>query len=286
MPVINGTALGVSIMDGYSGYPTPATYTSIKVYGGAIIDHVHIKNVIMSETDISNLQLYVAPTWDGNTIFLANFENTLNGGNITGLVNPITNWKVLRRKTTETSFATLATLPSTSTSYIDATAEPNVTYIYQVLATNATEISEPLQNTLESNFFNCLLCNLDGTIAFIFDLELDFSGLQENVAFQIYEGYNKYPTISVGDRRYKTGEVSAILADSYGNGEIVQTVEYIKMFTDFIGNGQPKIFKDRKGNVLKVMTTGGVKQDPFDIRIGTQPYRVWFQFTEIGEVNG
>lgn len=286
MPVINGVALGISMLNAYAGYPVPSAYTSIKVYGGNIIDHVHIKNIELTTTDINNLQLYVSPTWDGNTILLANFANTLNAGNITGLVNPITTWILQRRKTTETTFTTLATLPSTATQYIDATAEPNVEYVYQVLATNATEISEPLVNTLNSSFFNCVLSSLDGTEAYIFDLNLDFSGLEENTSYQIYEGYDTYPSFSFGDRKYVTGDVSAILASDYSADGITQTVDYIKSFSTFINNKQEKIFKDRKGNVIKVVTTGGIKQSPLNIGIGQQPYIVSFNFTESGVVNG
>jgi hypothetical protein len=286
MPVINGIALGVSILNSYAGYPIPATYTGIKVYGANIIDHVHIKNVLLTQTEIANLQLYTAPVWDGNTILLANFANNFNAGNITGLVNPITTWVFQRRKTTETTFTTLATLPSTTTQYIDATAEPNVDYIYQVLAKNATEISEPLVNTLSSNFYNCVLSSLDGSEAYIFDLNLDFGGLQEVVAFQQFDGYNEFPSFSFGEMKYREGDVEAILASDYSGIELIQTVDYLKAFSAFINNKQEKIFKDRKGNVLKVVTTGGVKQAPLNIAIGAQPYTVNFNFKESGVING
>lgn len=286
MPIINGLALGAVVFGGVNSPPSSNTYTQIKVYGQAIIDHIKIQNIEKTVSDIQALQNYTIPIWDGNTIFLAKFENTLNAGNITNLTNPILNWVVKRRKSTETTFTTLATLPVGTKEYVDATTEPNVEYVYNIIATNDTEASEPLENTLSSYFYNSIIMDVDGTVAYVFDLNLDFDGYENVVAQQIYEGFNKYPAYSFGKRDYKTGTVTAILSSEYSSSGITQTVDYIKSFNTFINNGNLKIFKDRKGNVLKVVTTGGVKQKPVNIGITEQPYEITFNFTEVGEVNG
>lgn len=285
MPIINGTALGVVVLDGVYSSPTASLYNQIKVYGQAIVDHIKIQNVEKTVTEIQNLVPYATPIWDGNTIFLAKFENTLNAGNITNLTNPILNWVVTRRKSTETSFTKLATLPVNITTYTDSTAEPNVQYIYNITGTNDTEASEPLENTINSVFYNCIIMDVGGTEAYVFDLNLEFEGYENQVAQQKYEGFNQYPAFSFGERDYKEGTVTAILASEF-DVDVTQTIDYIKKFNVFINNGNEKIFKDRKGNVLKVVTTGGVKQKPLNVAISQQPYEITFNFTEVGVVNG
>lgn len=309
--------MGISALLGYVGYPVSTSYTNIKVYGQNIVQYVHVKNVESTTDDIQNMQLYVTPSWGVNTLLLAKFENNLDGGNISGLTSPLLNWNIFRRKTNETSFTFLKSLPATATSYIDATAEPNVGYVYQAIASNDTELSTPIQNGLLSSFYNCVIASLDGSKAYIFDYNLEFDGYENETAYQRYDGYDKYSSYSFGKRDFKTGNVTAILADIYSNGvytggfnydsgflynngldyadefianlqsyQISQFPDYIKEFNDFINNGEYKIFKDRKGNVLKVVTTQGVKQSPLNIAIGQQPYMISFHFEESGEVNG
>lgn len=283
MPVMNGMVLGVVVLAQAISSPVPVMYNSIKVFGQSIVDYIQIQNIEKSESDIPNLKLYDTPIWDGNTIMLANFENTLNAGNVTSLTNPILNWVVQRRKTTDTSFTTLATLDVSQKSYVDTTLEPNVEYIYQIIATNDTEQSEPLVNMLDSVFYNSVLSDLEGTIAYVFDFNLDFDGFENEVAYQRYDGFSKNSAYSFGKRDFRFGSATAILSSSFS--DVTQTIDFIKTFTQFINNGQPKIFKDRKGNVLKVVTTGGVKQKPLSIAIGEQPYEISFNFEEVGEVN-
>lgn len=283
MPVMNGMVLGVVVLAQAISSPVPVMYNSIKVFGQSIVDYIQIQNVEKLESDIPNLKLYDTPIWDGNTIMLANFENTLNAGNVTSLTNPILNWVVQRRKTTDTSFTTLATLDVSQKSYVDTTLEPNVEYIYQIIATNDTEQSEPLVNMLDSVFYNSVLSDLEGTIAYVFDFNLDFDGFENEVAYQRYDGFSKNSAYSFGKRDFRFGSATAILSSSFS--DVTQTIDFIKTFTQFINNGQPKIFKDRKGNVLKVVTTGGVKQKPLSIAIGEQPYEISFNFEEVGEVN-
>lgn len=278
--------LGYMPLQGGSFMPTPSAYTGLKVFGECIIDNIRVSNYTMTDAEIGLIDFNITPPWvAGKTIFLATFDySNLVGGNVIGLLSPILNWVVQRKKTTDITFTTLATLPVGSISYVDSTAEPNTSYTYQLLATNETEISEPLVNTIDSDFYNSIIMDVDGTDVYIFDANLDFSGFSNEVATQRYDGYNKYSAYAFGNRDFKTGDVSAIIHSGI-TGSITQTIDYVKAFNEFINNGKQKIFKDRKGNVLKVVTTGGVKQVPVDLAIGEQPYMVSFHFEEVAEVN-
>lgn len=287
MPIINGTTLGVSYFDGFSGYPSPRAYTGLKIFGGAIyFDHVHVKNRSTTLAELEAMKVYDVPPWTIDTILLANFRNTPNCGNVTGLASPVENWVVQRRDANSDKFITLDVLTSEKTSFIDTKVESDKSYVYQVLAINATEVSEPLVNTLESSFFNCVLMNLDGSVYYLFDMALDFSGYASEIATQRFDGYNQYSSYYFGERNFKTGDVTALMSNTCTDNGIDQSIDFIKGFDSFINNKEPKIFKDRKGNAIKVVTNGGVKQAPLDIKIGQQPYLISFHFEEVGDLNG
>lgn len=287
MSIINGFAMGVSALLKFMGYPSPSAYNNIKVYGSNTIDYIHIKNVEMTEAEMLATPYYIDPTWDGNTIFLALFQMNLNGGNITGLVNPITEWEVQRKKSTETAYKTIALLPSTSTSFLDLTTESGVVYNYQIFATNDTEISEPLSNNLNSEFYSHVLIDAVTNVAVVFDLNLEFDGYGQETAMQRYDGYDKYSTYSFGERRFKTGSARAIVSDNLTiDYELVQTIDYLKTVDEFLNNGNDKIMKDRKGNAIRVKTINGMTQTPLNISISQQPYVISFDFEECGEIDG
>jgi len=284
--IIGSILLGSTVLTYPNIPPSVAVYNNLKVYGGGIVDHIHVKSTPIILAEMQTLPLYTPPVWDGETVFLANFQNSLTGGTSTTLSNPLESWTINRRKTTESAFTQLASLPATAKDYFDITAEPNCTYIYQVLGVNATEISEPLENTLVSSFFNTLLIDPSTGLTFIFDINLDFSGYENETAHERYDGYNKFSTHTFGKRNFRTGDVKAIISEDMLVDGIVQTTQYLKTFQDFVNNGNEKILKDRKGNVLKVVTTGGVQQEPLNVGIAQQPYSVSFHFEEVGEVNG
>lgn len=287
MNIINGIAMGVSALLGYMGFPVSSAYTNIKVYGQNIVDYVHIKNVEMTEAEMLATPLYIDPTWDGNTIFLALFQNNLNGGNITGLVNPILNWEVQRKKESETVYKTIAILPSTATGYIDLTVEPNVVYNYQIFATNDTEVSEPLANNLDSKFYNHIIIDTETGTAIVFDNNLEFSGYTQEVSYETYVGYNKFPAFSFGNRRYRTANASAYVGECIEvDNEFIQTVDYLNTIDNLINKTSDKIMKDRKGFVLRGKTVGGITETPMNVAIPDQPYIVSFNFVESGEVDG
>lgn len=279
--------LGYQQLQSVAPTPIPSGYSGLKVFGECEIDNIHFVNYTMTDEQVSEIDYTITPTWNSNkTIFLATFDRLdLKAGNVIDLNDPILNWILQRRKSTETNFTTLATLPASTISYVDTLTESNVSYVYQLLATNDTEVSEPLVGNLDSSFYNSIIMDVEGTMVYLFNLNLDFNGYTNEVAFQRYDGYNKYSAYSFGDRNFKIGDVSAII-DNSTSGGILQTIEYIKSFNDFINNGKEKIFKDRKGNALRVVTTGGVTQAPLDLAISEQPYIVSFHFEEIGDING
>lgn len=287
MNIINAVAMHVTAMLKFGGYPTKSEYTSLVVEGGHIYDYIQIKNTELTTAEMLSYQKYVDPLWDGNTLALATFRNNFSAGNVDNIVNPLTNWIVQRKKSTESVYTTLAVVGADAVSFMDLTVESGYTYEYQIIAINETELSDPLFNTLNSSFFNHLLIDPTTGMAVVFDANLEFDGYTEEVAYETYDGYNRYPAHSIGKRRYKIGSAKALVHENMCvDNELVQTIDYLKTLDDFINNGNNKIMKDRKGNVLLVKTLDGMTQNPLNVGLSQQPYEISFNFVEVGEVDG
>lgn len=283
--ILKGNILGLSVLSGFTAFPQPSAYTNIEIYGNSIVDNVQVKNVLISETEIINLpSIPTEPVFDGYTLMLATFNNgNLNAGNA-NVSYPITGWDLFRRKSDEQVFTKLITTGANVGTYIDNRVEPNATYIYELFGFNATERTAPIVATIESSYYNWVLSSIDGTINYIFDLNLNSDGFDNAVASNIYDGYGKYSKVTQGIRDYRTGKIEAIVASQVTDTGIVQTVEFIDGLRSFINNGEEKILKSRKGDVLRVATNKGMESKVLSDAIGQQPYVVGFEFIEVGDL--
>ncbi|MEW3870218.1 hypothetical protein, partial [Pseudomonas aeruginosa] len=73
--------------------PTKRTYERIDFYGESIVDSIHIKKELLSDSDIINKT--TQPVYDEKTVLLGNMEDTLEAGSITWFVdNPLTSYKI------------------------------------------------------------------------------------------------------------------------------------------------------------------------------------------------
>lgn len=288
MSFLSGYALGVSALNYFNQTPPiPTEYQSIKFYGNngtyTLLDNIHLRSTVLTDTEVASLDVLETPLWTSDTLLLATFDETLSAGNITNIINPITNFDIYRRKSTESKFIKLATLPVTDTDYIDATLESGSTYVYNIVAKNTTEASEPLQVSLDSDFYLWAIIDPDTFETHVFNFNLESNAFNNEIAYKRFDGYGKYSTHMFGDRDFLTGNISAIASSNCGT--IEQSVDYVHSLRTFINNGKTKILKSRKGQALKVITHN-FKSEILDDAIGEQPYIVSFDFEEVGVLNG
>ena len=78
--------------------PAKQVYNESYFYGECVIDDVHLRDY--EATDSELLAITTEDEWDENSIYLFQFEDTLEGGSIiTGLTSPITQYIIRRRIT-------------------------------------------------------------------------------------------------------------------------------------------------------------------------------------------
>lgn len=284
MSYLGGTIVGVSTFEGIASIII-GDYTSSELYGGSsCFDNVRLINRKLSDAEFDALVLGETPLWTPETLMLATFDDSdLNAGNITGLTSPVTGYELFRKTEDELSFIKIADLPSTASSYVDITALPNVTYIYDLIATNEDERSNPIEGSITTNFYGIYLIDPITYKTYIFDLNLGFDTLNSEMAYQRYDGYNKFSGHSFGKRNFITGSISAIVDEYTTSNQFTQTADFVKELQDFINNGEYKILKTRKGEIFKVHTMNFSSQ-VLNSAITAQPYSISFNFEQIGEV--
>lgn len=285
--ILGGFLLGANILSGFNAFPQKTAYTSLRVYGNNIVDNIHVKNRLLLDSELDNYpSIPTTPIWDGYTIMLATFnDGTLSGGNSGAISSPITSWDLFRRKTTEQTLKKLTTVNASVGSFVDNTAEPNQSYIYELFGYNATERTSPIvSDIVESKYYNWVLSSMDATKNYIFDLNLSSTGLNNEVASERYDGYSKYSQFTQGQRDFRTGTIQAIVVSQVTDTGLDQTVEFLETLRAFINDGEPKILKSRKGHIMKIVTPNGMSMSILNDAISQQPYEISIEFSEVGEI--
>jgi hypothetical protein len=256
------------------------TYSGFTFKGNGTIDAAHLRNIELTDVEILNIS--TVELFGANSIFLANFENTLQAGNYVTLSKPIASWKIARRKTTEFSPAIIATLDKTITTYTDFTQANNVSYEYQFspIADDGTE-GTPILSIAESNFFGWFLCSTDSTKVYKFDMEITSDAIMLNMDQKVFEGFSQFPTVRTGVRKYHSGGLKT-MPYQYNGNNISVDYTLLTSIQDFISDGTTKVLKNTKGDLFYVQTS----QFQYQYRdtIGEQPMDISFKFTEVAGV--
>lgn len=274
------------------------SYNKVILHGESYIDYLWIKNKIDTQAEIdSTLANTYKPEWDNNTLLLANFDNSINGGNVKSLKDDVLYWQIYRKRPEDTVLTFICRVPVSQYQLLDFNVLNNTEYQYTIFAETETTISAPFEQVgyTRTNWWNWSLLGLqestdkglyyvDSSNIWLFDTELTSSGLDQNVAQYIMDNFTRYPSVSSGKRNYMSGSVTAFLSNvDISTGKYQDTVEQYNAFVEFIANPTPKLLKDRKGNGW-IVSTNGVNGQYID-ESPQQITKVSFSFTQLDDVN-
>jgi len=263
----------------------PVTYSNIKIYGASVIDDVHLLDYEMTSTQIAQLDFYVEPEWDDNTLLLAKFNDNLNGGNITYLPALIDKWIVSRREINESKFTKIDEIDvSNAKEYTDYEVYSNTSFIYNITPVAGDYMGTPLQTEpvpvkLESWF----LLSLDASTIYNMCFNFKSTTMNLNESVTQNETFGKYDLLSKGNRSFDSSHIQFIPSQSNNNNEIVQPVSYINDFESFIKNTEIKLLKSPKGEIWKVITYG-FNKSLFSDSDYNQTYIVDFDWIEVQDI--
>jgi hypothetical protein len=268
-------------------------YDKVSLIGSGVFDAVHVKNKLLSDDDI--LDLDTVEYFGTDSVFLANFEGNFEAGNYSSFSKPITKWRIRRRKFGRFTPVLLSEFAVSSTEYIDYLQANRTNYEYQVspVSDDGTE-GAPIITINQSDFFGWYLCSLDNETIYKFDLNIESDSIVLNMDTKLFEGFTKYPIMRQGKRKFHSGGLrtmpyrisvgglSGWYEMPYGSsGEMEINNELLRLVEEFISNGETKLLKNTSGDIFKVQTSDFTYQ--YMDTISEQPYTINFRWTQVGD---
>lgn len=265
--------------------PLKRGYSTVKFLGNSTVDDIHAQNDVLTNSEI--LGITTERTWNLDTLFLAQFENTLEAGNLTNLGLPITSWRIKRKKPSDSLYTQIAEIPFSNfqSFYYDYTMENNQEYTYAIFPTSNGTEGTGLEATGMSDFFGYTLTEYTSTSAtptsFLFDADLETSDITTKQDYKIYEnGYTAKPAFRFGTREYIDMEITT-MPYSINGEEIVVDSTLLQSIRAFINNKEPKVLNHSSGITYAKVITTDFRVKYMD-KIESQPYQISFRITEVG----
>lgn len=273
--------------------PEPVGYNKTTLFGEQYTDYIWTIKKIASSVEIDNTRPYnYKPSWSEDTVLLANFDNTLNGGSIETLNENIISWSIYRKKTDETKLDLVASIDGTKDFIIDYNVANQTEYQYYIFPETENTVGDPMiSDSVTTNWWNWSLIDIkksntenlyyvDIDNIWTFDLSIDSGSMTQNLDKQIYLGFTQFPKSSTGNRDFLSGQLNCLIG-KVKNANYTDTIKMQSDFRNCIKNGNEKILKDRKGNIFLIDTTGN-SFSTMDI-VKEQAVTIGFTWNQIGD---
>ena len=232
--------------------------------------------------------------WDYLTVMDANFNGTLEAGNVGYLIQNIDGIKVKRRIVGEYDWITLKYLTieelSDSLSFVinDYFNQNNVKYEYAFVPVTQDIEGNYISNTIDSKFNGVFICDTDTIYKFYAGVKYGTGQRVQKIG--VFEPLGRqYPVVvSNALLNYETGSFEGTVI----NNDFMQTrkfdrfkmVQERKSLLDFLTNKKAKILKDWNGNMWLMFITDNPSIDYMnDSSMGIA--NVSANWTEIGDAN-
>ena len=261
------------------------------------INNIKLLNAIFDHFNVtSNVSTPVSTTipteWDYDTIIDADFNGSLDAGNVDFLAEQISAIKIKRRIKGDFNWITLQTIPVNSVEdltfvFNDLLNKNNVTYEYALVPIIEDVEGEYIINSILSRFNGVFIGDAQ-TIYKLF-YEVEYGNNTRNQQVGIFEVLGKQFPIFVanGELSYESGSVTATIVneDFQQNGinrtAITQLKDSIK---DFLTNKKAKILKDWNSNEWLCIVNSNIDIN-YKERYGMGIPSITFNWTQIGDAS-
>lgn len=284
---LKGAAVKKAVLSaGIYDLPSPSEYDEIVFYGqadGCVIDRVYGTNATTTSVVIDEYASFSKSLlWDENTYLLCEFNNSLSGGNISGIENPIEYWNIYRVNSTNDEIKCVGKVSSDKNEFNDYTPVRGNTYKYWVIGRNSDEISSPIiTNDVVSDYWGWYLIDPDNDTCYAFNLAQEGGDVSQSETVNEYVTNQKFKVWSRGKLNSLQGSVSAVVYESLC--DYTQTIDFIDSIREFILSDRPKIIKDNKGYVFYAFCYGLTMND-YAAGAEEVPKSISFEFEKSREV--
>lgn len=257
-------------------------FSTLKINGNCDVNYTWSKKAYLTTEYVESIAqngIYI-PEWDGDTIMLATFSNTLNASNISGTIY---GYLIHRQKSNETVRYKIAEVNSTITNIKDFNIGNRATYQYFItpiyMNDGVKSLGEPiLTDSIQTDFNSWSVIGLAPTIdenVFVVDvdniwsfyIDIDGGTFSVNEDKTITTGLGKFPKTYVGETNYITGSLSCLIGNVSCEGKYYDDdIEKLEKWRNFCNNGKLKLLKDRKGHIIpcEITDVSYENDDKFD----------------------
>lgn len=235
----------------------------------------------------------IPTAWDFLTVMNANFNGTLNAGNIDFALDSIDGFNIKRRKVGTFDWINLSYIPVGSISgfditYTDNLAQSGVEYEYALVPVVGGVEGNYMSKTIGADFDGVFICDADTIYRFYAGVSYGTSERVQKIG--VFEPYGRqYPVVvSNGAINYESGSFSGqVLAPGYlesGKFDRLAMTKEQKVLVDFLTNKKAKIIKDWNGRIWLCIITSAPSID-YEQASGMALATVGANYVEIGDAN-
>ena len=269
-------------------YPTATGDFDMAIIQNAIFNDLEITR------DVTSPYSTEKPTaWDVYTVLLADFDNTLDAGNIGDYSsNNIDAIRIKRRKLGDFDWETIFEQKINNVNDLIFSGEDNFAmnetkYEYAWVPVVAGTEGEYYVQSVESKFKGVFIADVDSIYKFAAGVSYGPSEQTQLVATYNPLG-KKYPIyVSNGATNYQTGSLTAKIIGNYENTHRLNRKEMVEQknsLLKWLTNKRAKVLKDFNGNIWLVYITGS-PSITYDAQWGNNMMEVSFQYGEIGDID-
>jgi hypothetical protein len=230
---------------------------TIILNGGVTANYLYIDGKTQNSEEIA--QFTFSDTniiWEYTTRLLAKFNSSLNAGNV-DVSELIENWKVYRTKSGETQREFVCEVPVTTLSIRDYMVSNNNTYSFTIFPITENYVGAAIySDEIITDFYYWSLTDILTNEVWLFQLNVEEGNYTVNSNVTVSTNNTKYPVFNIGEQCYLSNTLTALIGnidltiDDYSGDTIKNRMELI----EFLNNGDEKLFKNPRGDLLRVQT--------------------------------
>lgn len=239
---------------------------------------------------------YASPSVSATPLCSINYNtNTiLINWNLPDNTYGLTGWSLYRQKQGALTLDFVKKIDFNGTSITDALVGTNQSYKYVLFPETSSQIGGGLNSDyINVDFYNWSLTSIIPTAVdnqytigdvFLFDLDVNAGEIKSEVDVYEYPGFTKFDKISKGKRDIQKGKLTALMGYIDTNNNYVDTVNLRQQLQSVINNGEYKLLKSRKGDILLIQTMNFTYNPRSEIE--SQPLDISFEWQEVEDIEG
>lgn len=280
------------------------SYNSITLHDKQKVNYMLVTKRVASPTDITTANATdFNPTWATyeDPHILCPYVDNLVSSYITGLISPITAFIIYRQKIGESRLYKVAEVDKDTLSIVDYLIANNTEYQWFVMPLTEGELGISMASrTMSASWEGISLSSLNEVSkgvfmpdeTWIFQEDISYGSMSQNIDRTVNKTYSKYPKISVGTSSFQSGNISCRLSKIYCTGEYDSSTELYSKWMKFVESGKPFLFKDMKGLMFMAQISDNTSMQYIDGYVQgmtdnvPQYHQISFSYTEIGNTEG